>query len=376
MNNSFVKLFTIAFLLFFTYNIVKSQNYNEFFYSNQKNQDSSRFSFVFDNNNFFKNNEYFNKFVEGYTLIGFNLKPQIVFQANRHLNFNLGFNYLYYFGEHKFGQIAPVLRVQYKPIEKLSIIFGDIKGFTNHRLTEQVYNNEALFTQKSENGIQVLYESNRFFSDTWLEWRDFIWYDSPTQESFILASSNLLSLLYTENHKINLKLIVLGSHLGGQINANDDHIETILNSVSGLEYEVKIHSKALEKILISSLYHTSSDLSPTKQKKYKQGYGILSYIELSNKWVDLKLEHWYCEYYFSKFGNPIFESLSRFRAGYNEDRRAYLNAHLFWHKEFFKYIDMGAGGSLYSDLYNFKIDYSFGFYIKSNLNFQIGKRKH
>lgn len=355
--------------------ILFSQSYSDFFSGKQEMEDSARFHLTIDNSNFFKNNEYFNKFSDGYTLIGYFLKPRIIFRPYKKLNIYAGFHLQKYSGVKQFSEIEPVFTVEYMPSKNFSIVFGELYGSVNHNLTDFVMYNEYYLTQNSENGLQLLFNNDRIISDTWLNWKQYIFKDSPHPEIMLIGTSNNINILQKDNrHSLNIKIAAVGSHVGGQINSSDEPVETIINTVSGLEYDFNFNKKYLNNINIFGLYHTSIDGSPNKRLEYIYGYGMLSGVKLSNKFLSLKVEHWYGEYYFSKFGNPMFQSISSTNNGYYEDERAFLNAHLFWTNQKFRYFKLGAGLDIYYDLYNKQVDYSFGFYIKTNFDFILKNR--
>ncbi|MDL2262124.1 hypothetical protein LJC11_01320 [Bacteroidales bacterium OttesenSCG-928-I21] len=354
---------------------LRSQTLEMFFSEDKPSiENSSKFSISIDNSNFFKNNEYFNKFSDGYTLFGYFLKPKIVFNPNDKLKMYAGFHYHKYFGAKDFGKIEPVFTVEYMPTKNISVIFGELYGTVNHDLTDFVLDNEHYFTQNSENGLQFIFNNDRIKSDTWINWKQFIFKNSPFSEILLIGTSNKFNLINkNDKYFFDIKLAVLGSHVGGQINTNNDPIETMFNVVAGPEYNFNIGNKYLDDIKLSSLYHAAIDGSPTKKLAYTSGYGVLSSILLNNKFLALKIEHWYGNSYFSKFGNPMFQSISSTHENYLKDKRAFVNAHLFWSYQAFTFFKIGAGFDLFYDLYMRKIDYSFGFYIKTNFNFKLKK---
>ncbi|MDR2835430.1 MAG: hypothetical protein LBV69_04425 [Bacteroidales bacterium] len=364
---------TIIFFLIF-FNKGFSQNFEEFFMQSSDYEDTSKFNINIVNNNFFKNNEYFNKFFEGYSLIGFYIKPQFIYRPIQKISISAGVDFSTNFGSNYFGKILPIFRIEYKPINNFHLIFGELYGSVNHQITDNVFFNENILLENSENGLQIIYNGNRFFTDTWLQWREFIWYDSPSQEKLLFGTSNILTAFSKEKNQLNIKFIALASHVGGQININDNPIETIINTVSGFEYYIFINKKILKTIKLSALYHTSTDASPTKKMPYIQGFGVLSSAEFSNKYLNIKFSHWYGDCYFSKYGNPIFQSISRDFSPYHEDQRAFLNLHIFLNKKIAHVMELGGGFDLYYDLYNHQPDYSFGCYIKNNLNFWFAKK--
>jgi hypothetical protein len=54
-----------------------------------------------------------------------------------------------------------------------------------------------------------------------------------------------------------------------------------------------------------------------------------------------------------------------------EDKRAFVNTHLFLKYNKIKFMRMGLGVNLFYDLYNQHLDYSMGFYLKTDLKFKL-----
>ncbi|MDD4149898.1 MAG: hypothetical protein PHE33_07700 [Bacteroidales bacterium] len=350
---------------------VSAQVFHEFFSDFSQTQDTSKLFVEIDNTNFLKNNEYFNPFVEGYTLIGYWLKPQIKYNATKRLSFSAGFHAQKYSGVKGFSEFRPLFSLEFKTGEQSKLIFGNLTSTINHNISDYILADENYLTNNVESGLQFMHKSKRYFSDTWIDWRQFIFDGSPFPEIILFGTSNKISLINKNNQSIlELNLDGVASHVGGQINSSDDNVQTIMNSVSGLNYNMYPKS-FLTKVSLFSHYYTSLDQSPTKRLKYIYGYGVLSGVELSNEFVNLKLEHWYGDYYFTKFGNQMFSSFNIEKPNYTEDQRAFINAHLIGKYEKIKNIKIGLGVNLYYDLYNLRMDYSMGFYIKSNFKFKL-----
>ncbi|MCK9321578.1 MAG: hypothetical protein M0P32_06210 [Bacteroidales bacterium] len=350
---------------------VSAQTFHEFFSDFSKTQDSSKLYVEIDNANFLKNNEYFNPFVEGYTLIGYWLKPQITYNATKKFSLSAGFHAQKYSGVKGFSEFMPLFSLEFKTGERSKLIFGNLTNTINHNLSDYILADENYLTNNVESGLQFIHKSKRYFSDTWIDWRQFIFNGSPFPEILLFGTSNEISLIYNNNKSIlDLNLDGVASHVGGQINSSNDYVQTIMNSATGLNYNI-YPEVFFTKISLFSHYYTSLDQSPTKRLKYIYGYGVLSGVEVSNEYVDLRMAHWYGDYYFTKFGNQMFSSFNIEKPNYTEDQRAYINAHLIGKYEKIKNIKIGLGVNLYYDLYNLRMDYSMGFYIKSNLKFKL-----
>ena len=362
--------FLFIFIVSFSINSF-SQSFPSFFMDEYESTDSNTLNLRIDNTNFLKNNEYFNPFVEGYTLIGYWLKPQIEYNAGPKLSFYGGFHAQKYSGIDGFSEFKPLFSLKYKTGEYSNLVFGTLSGTTNHDIGDYLLAEEYYLTDNVENGIQFIHKSSRFMSDTWIDWKQFIFEGSLYPEILFFGSSNSLSLYQKENSSLEIKFSGVASHIGGQIDACDTTVQTIMNSQTGLDYKIITKSNVLNNIRLFGHYYTSLDQSPNKRLKYIYGCGVNSGIEMSNKWVNIRLEHWYGEFFFTKFGNQMFNSMNIESPRYTEDQRAFVNAHLLCKYEPTDYIKMGLGANLYFDLYNQTLEHSMGFYIKTRFKYKL-----
>jgi hypothetical protein len=351
-----------------------AQSFNSFFIESDKNTDSTKMLVLnIENLNFFKNNEYFNPYVQGYTLLGYWLKPQVIFNASKRLSFTAGIHAQKYSGVDVFSQFFPIFKVKLKVGENSRLIFGSLESTLNHNVSNYLLDDEFFQTHNCENGLQFIHQGEILKSDTWLDWRQFIFQGSVYPEILLFGTSNTIRLIEKNQSSLNLRLSALASHVGGQIDCSNTNVQTIINSQSGFDYYLSLQSKKLSKIRLFAHYYTALDQSPTKSLKYLYGYGVNSGIELSSNYYDLRLEHWFGEYYFSKFGNQMFNSLHIENPQYTEDQRAFVNTHLLVKIEKIKFAKMGFGLNFYCDLYNRRIDYSTEFYLKAKLNYNLIK---
>lgn len=360
--------------LFVFLNKAKTQSFNDFFTDTDKNTDSTKTLVLnIENLNFLKNNEYFNPYVNGYTLLGYWLKPQIVYNASKRLSFTAGIHAQKYSGIDAFSQFFPLFNVNFKAGKKSYLIFGSLESSLNHNVSDYLLNEEFYLTHNCENGLQFIHDGKILKSDTWLDWRQFIFQGSTYPEILLFGTSNTIRLLDKNQSQLNLRFAALASHVGGQIDCSNTNVQTIINSQSGVDYYLTTYSKKLSKIRLFTHYYTALDQSPTKSLKYLYGYGVNSGIELSSNYYDLRLEHWFGEYYFSKFSNQMFNSMHIDNPQHTEDQRAFVNTHLLIKYDKISFVKFGFGLNFYCDLYNRRVDYSMEFHVKTSLNYNLIK---
>jgi hypothetical protein len=351
-----------------------SQSYQDFFRKETIYDDSSKFALFVENTNFVKNNEYFNHFSDGYTLIGYFIKPQIKYRVHEKLNIYAGLHLQKYSGIDYFSNVLPVFSIEYLFTDNLKLFFGGIDGTLDHRLNDFVYADEFYLSQNNENGIQLLFDNKRVWSDTWVNWKQFIFKGSDYPEIMLFGTSNYLNILNSESkHSLSLNLAAVASHVGGQIDISDVSVQTIINTISGLEYSYKLGDGFVKKINLSGKFISFLDFSPTKNLFWQKGSGAFASAGLSGQNYDMKFQTWYGQHYYSKFGNAMFQSITPKYTHYREPERVFVNAHLFYKNDALKIVKFGLGLDLYYDIKASSLDYSYGFYIKTNLGYKIKK---
>ena len=70
----------------------------------------------------FYNNEYFNPFFKGYTLIGANFQPSLVYQSNSKLRFSAGGHLQRFYGDDLKTTVYPLFSLEYSPTSNFSVL--------------------------------------------------------------------------------------------------------------------------------------------------------------------------------------------------------------------------------------------------------------
>ncbi len=373
-----MKKYILIIIYLYIYSSIISQNYKNSFYQKTKidNIDTNSLHFSVENSNFFKNNEYFNKIIEGYTLIGYFIHPKIVYYPSNKIKIETGVYMLKYSGIDDFTQTLPTLRFHIKTTKSLDIVIGNLYGSINHDIVEPIFEFERYFTNNIENGLQFLINKPRVKSDIWINWENFIFKGEDKQEEFTLGISNTLNLLpKISKHKLTLPIKILTVHRGGQINETDKNLVTYNNISTGIRYDLKLNSKRFKSIGFYQYFLTFNDLSPTKTLPYIQGYAWFSKYYLRTKYLHIEGGYWFGDYFFSERGSPIFRTVSTFEKDYSEDQRSIITGKILFEKKFLKGIYIGSRFEVYYDLYNYILDYSYSFYINFRTELLLKKLK-
>ncbi len=371
-----MKLKILIILYFVFVEITSAQLYTSSFYEdcNIDTNSINSLNFRIENSNFFKNNEYFNYIVEGYTLTGWLLTPKLIYYPFKNTKIETGFHFLKYSGIEKFTKAIPTLRLQYQASKSIDIIIGNIYGSTNHKIIEPIFKYEYYFTDNIENGLQFLFDKKKYKGDIWINWQQFIFKGDDAQEIFTLGLSNKFIINPLNNkHKFHIPIQSIFLHKGGQINETNKSLLTHNNSAFGIGYSFFLDRTLIDKITTEHFYVIFNDMSTTKQYAYTQGYGLYSKLNFHIKNINLNLSWWYSDSYISKRGHPIYQSHSTIYTHYNEKNRALISCKMNYEKNIINGLDIGAGFETYFDLYSYYVDYWYMIYINFNKDFFIRK---
>jgi len=142
---------------------------------------------------FFKDNEYFNKIVDGYTLFGTQLNLQLVYYPTEGLRLEAGVFLWKDFGNPVLQQVRPTYRATWT-VNKHQFILGNILPNLSHNYIEPLFNFERVMLKPLEEGLQYRYLGNRLFLDVWVDWLRQQYRYSNYQEEIAVASAAATTL--------------------------------------------------------------------------------------------------------------------------------------------------------------------------------------
>jgi hypothetical protein len=332
--------------------------------------DSNKLFLQIDNANFIKNNEYFGNIAEGYTLLGFNLTPKFVYYPNSRIKLSAGGNFTSYYGRENEINASLLLTFQYKVLPHFDFVLGNIYGTLNHKLIDPLFDFERYLSNNIENGVQFLWNSDRIFTDLWLNWEQQIFQDDPFQEKFNVGLSSEFILLQKDQYELSIPFQNLIRHEGGQINSNSDEpLKTIFNNATGLRFSKNINHKLIHKFDVSSFIVNYQDMSPNKQQMYIDGTASFTSLELTNTNFDFLVGYWYGKQFISPIGNPIYESYSRTMFYVEEPIRQLIIGKLNYQKNVYSGINMGFRFETYYDLLWNNLEYTWTVMVVLNERF-------
>jgi hypothetical protein len=336
--------------------------------------DSQKISFSLNAKNFFKNNEYFNPIEEGYTLIGYNIEPSLVFQPTRTISIEAGGTFLKYSGRNGFYDIQPLFRFRYQPSVKFQMVMGNLYSGSNHKLYEPLYQWERDFTHPFESGLQFLINIPRLRADVWLNWEKFILQGDPFQEQLMVGiSSNYRLNDQNSEWSFSIPLQCIFKHHGGQIISIDTTLTTLANWATGINISKKSPNSLLKQIDADVIYLGYADLSPTKLQQYKNGYGFLAQVRAAIKDFSLSTGYYHASKFISPIGERLYHSATFPKSDIYYNTLDLLIGKFSYQKRIAKGFSLGTYFESYTSLTTDKTDYSYGVHLLANFDILLAR---
>lgn len=370
------KLIILIILFFFTEEVIFAQYFNTIFNEN-KEIDSTRENslyFSLHNYNVMKSNEYFGDIYEGFTLIGYILKPRLVYYPSKSIKIEAGGNFLKYSGLDEFTQKDFLYRLHYKFTKNIDIIIGNIYGSTNHELIEPLYNFDRHFTNNTENGIQYLLNFKHLKSDIWIDWQKFIFLDSPFKEELNGGFTSKILLNPQSKLSVNIPFQAKWYHRGGQIDTLSIPMLTVFNTAAALEVNYDFEDHFIKRIGGQFWYSTYSENTNGMVQKFQSGNAFYPKIYINTKLFTLNFGYWKANTYIATQGEELFHSISLMSDKTFPERNLFTGKlDAFMHLA--KGITMSSRFEYYYDMDYKQFEFSYALHVIFMRDFFIKKLK-
>ena len=324
---------------------------------------------------FFKDNEYFTKIVDGYTLFGTQFNPQLVYYPAKALRLEGGVFLWKDFGNPVLKQVRPTFRATYT-VDKHQFILGNILPNLNHGYIEPLFNFERVMLKPLEEGLQYRYLGNRLFVDVWVDWLRQQYRYSDYQEEIAggVGSSYRLSGPGSR-WQVTVPFQFTGQHHGGQIDTLNKPLQTLFNEALGLELRRAISGSTMRGLRFNGYVLGFQDHSFTDgQLPFKYGRGLYLNTTFETRYADVMLSYWQGSRFISPLGGDVFQSLSRTVSNpdfLDRERRVLLVRLL----RDFRISNAAALTARVEPLYDFNtqaLDFSFGVYLNFRQEWLLG----
>ena len=313
--------------------------------------------FNFKNTNFVINNEYFNDFIEGYTLIGYHITPSFTYQPTPKIQINFGVHAQKYSGISSFSQHKPIYSFTYKTNNN-KFIFGTIENNNNHNLLTFISFQESNYTNPIENGFQYRHISNTINIDAWVNWEQYIFINDNKPEIINGGFNGNYIISPNSNIQIKPEINSLIYHKGGQIDTSDVTMQTLI--YSSLGFSTTFQNNNDNTFGLSAYYNIFLDNSPESELAYKNGSGVLINTQYTHRSWSFSCSYWNANSWIGNVGNPIYQSISYKGNPFNKKKRSLLIPKIEFKTEIFSNSFIGFYAKSYYDLNENLLDYSFG----------------
>jgi len=265
---------------------------------------------------FTKNNEYFNKIADGYTLFGYHLQPKLIYYPSGTVRVEAGALLWKDFGSNGYQRIAPTFTIKVQH-DNWALLFGTLEGNLNHGYIEPLYDFERVITNRLENGVQYKLYTNAVKLDAWIDWAHMLYRGEDDQEQIHGGATTAFKLLERETKhtagdslRLLLPVQLTVQHKGGQIDASELPLVTLANVAVGLELEKTFIGEVLHRIYTKNYLVGFKDFSNERRKPYEQGHGIYLNAGVDTKYQDVMLSYWQGDGYISELGGKLYQSAS------------------------------------------------------------------
>ena len=369
------------------------------------NEGNRHLQLMVDGEYFFLDAENGMPIAKGYTVTGFRLTPTLVYGINERAQIRLGFNAVAFAGLDSLYHLRPVFSLVYRPTRWLRLVAGTIYGGRHHNLGAPAYDPTRMIFHPQEEGLQIVTNTRRWNSDTWLDWHHYLTPWTPDQEQFTMGSRHEIVLVNSffdevlyESDRIadnktrcfvmSVPLHFVADHRGGEVKTIDTNTVTTFNERAGIrlffdKYDIaKTRYGSLTIDLPFYFYHL-------EDKELDNGgwafYPTVGYeFKKENREGDvlrswsLTAGYWHGDHYFSAHGSPQFWSIypysalhipSAVRAVAAEQRDMLTLSFGFSHE--FKGIDLGFKVDAYHDFDMKETDFLFGFTVGFKERFKL-----
>ncbi|MFP4620341.1 MAG: hypothetical protein ACLFM7_03460 [Bacteroidales bacterium] len=332
-----------------------------------------------DNTNFFKNNEFDNDYVAGYSKPGFFINPSLVWVISDDTQMGGGINLLKYFGEGGFNQVRPIFYLQHRLWNGIDLRMGSIKSTRHHNLIDPLYHYERFLDENTENGLQFLIDKPFVRADVWLNWKNFITHGDDSREIFETGISSEWPLYAKhQDFNINFPLQAIFEHKGGQIDHSGKPVSTLANFAAGPSLELDLASGILTSLEWETMYVGYRYLSPGDIRNIQKGHGLMSALSVNMQSFQCRFIWWDAKRFFSFAGNPMYQTYSIRKELFVGEKRELLVGKLRYTR---KYQDLHFIFNL--DTYwsppDHQMDYGFGIYLLLNTDLflkKVNKRRN
>lgn len=321
--------------------------------------------------NFFRNDEYFGDYIEGYTLPGYTLEPSLVYYPTADFSLRAGISLVQYAGTEKYSRIVPVVAADWRFAPDADLIVGCLRANSAHRLPEQLLDEELQLTSPVEMGVQCVWTRPHLDADIWLNWQQFIELGDTIPERFMAGVRMTFSAGRPDARlRFEFPTAITVQHIGGQISDYDEPMQSMANGTAGVvltsggsglvsRWHVGLHAM---------FYH---ELTDKKQRPFADGYAICPEAGLTVGCFEAAVGFWHAHDFYACNGNPLFMSVSSYRPELYRPDRNMLTAQADLVRTIARDLRFSLGAKLYYDTDRNQTEYYYGLALVFTPTFRL-----
>jgi hypothetical protein len=324
---------------------------------------------------FFKDNEYFNDIVQGYTLFGTQLNPQLVYYPIKDLRLEAGVFLWKDFGNPQLRQVRPTFRATWTKGNQ-QFIFGNIRPHLSHGYIEPLFDFERVILKPLEEGLQYRLNSKRVSLDVWVDWLRQEYPGVNYQEQ--IAGGLTSSFRLTGDNSpvaVSIPFQFTARHAGGQIDTLHAPIQTLFNYATGVDARLPLKGRILQAVRLNAYGLLFDDHSMGNYRlPYQTGNALYLNGTLETRYADLMLSYWQGHQFYAPLGGKYYQSVAAREGtpGYTDPNRKLLMVRLL---RDFRVADAAAVTVRVEPVYDFNrklLDFSFGVYFNFRQEWLLG----
>ena len=334
---------------------------------------------------FFKDNEYFNKIDDGYTLFGTQLNPQLAYYPLKDLRLEAGVFIWKDFGNPVLHPVEPTFRATWTRNHN-QFILGNIKATLNHDYIEPLYDFERVMVKTErviqgvgvqaplEEGLQYRHLSDRVFLDLWVDWVRQQYRFSNYQEQIAGGLSSSFRLTKPGGRvQVTVPFQFTAQHHGGQLDTLHRALQTIFNYATGVVARVPLGTRG-KALRLNAYALAFDDHSFVFQLPYRSGTAFYVNGTLETRYVDVMLSYWRGHNFYAPLGGTYYQSVSSSVTdpAFTDGERRLLLLRLL---RDFRIADAAALTVRVEPVYDFNrqlLDFSFGIYLNFRQEWLLG----
>jgi hypothetical protein len=346
--------------------------------------------------NFIKNNEYFNPitvspfvltanlplpvdkslWIEGYTLTGFFLRPELVYQASEKITVRTGLHMLKYSGMNKFAEVRPAVSASLELGDHTTLTLGALDGSEKHQMFDPHFDRERMYTSNIEEGLQLRTLGKHLFNDSWIDWENYILPGDTVREIFTFGESFAWTTdKIAEMLKITFPAQFQFRHYGGQISNYPEKVTTFFNLAGGIRFDLEPAAGRFGKAGLEYLYFINNLIPPRKNELLTHGDALWIRLHYYYKSLYAGIYYWNANDFYAPLGNGIYASVYRFNSDYIIHNREIITGAAYLNILPENWFSLLFGMETYYDLRTKHLDYAMALHLDFNKMFRLASFK-